>query len=74
MICRLRYEGVRAELGYKGSLKSQMRKADKSGAKYTIIIGDEEIARKKAILRNMETKVQQEIALDDIIDIIKGLC
>jgi histidyl-tRNA synthetase len=49
-----------------GSLKSQMRKADRLGATHVAILGEDELARGKAILRWMETKVQEEIPLERV--------
>ncbi|MDA8174816.1 MAG: histidine--tRNA ligase [Nitrospiraceae bacterium] len=40
----LRENGCRVELGFGGSLKSQLRKADKHGARFAFIIGEEELA------------------------------
>ncbi len=46
------------------SLKNQMKQAGKSNARFTFILGEDELADNAAILRNMKTKEQQEIALD----------
>lgn len=60
----LRLSGVSVDTDYTGaSLKSQMKKADKSGADHTLIIGDQEIKNGKAILRDMQTKEQLELSL-----------
>ncbi len=40
-----------------------MKKADKSGAAYTLIIGEQEMKDGTALLRNMQTKEQVPIAL-----------
>lgn len=48
------------------SLKSKMKKADKSGAGYTLIIGEQEMEKGKAVLRNMQTKEQKELPLTHI--------
>jgi histidyl-tRNA synthetase len=65
--------GIWAEMDYDGkSLKSQMRKADKLKVKYVIIIGEEEIKRKRVVLRNMEIKDQEEIPLDGIFEVVKN--
>ena len=45
------------------SLKSHLRQADRMAATYTLIIGDDEVAKGFGILRDMETKVQQDIDL-----------
>lgn len=45
------------------SLKSQMKQANKAGAKFVLIIGDAELAAGKGVLRNMATEQQQEVVL-----------
>ena len=44
-------------------LRAQMKYADKLGAKYTIVIGDNEVADGIAKLKNMKTGEENEIAL-----------
>ena len=44
-------------------LRAQMKYADKLGAKYTIVIGDNEVAEGIAKLKNMKTGEETEIAL-----------
>jgi Histidyl-tRNA synthetase len=51
-----------------GSLKSQMRIANKLGVKYALIIGEEELSKNMIILRNMKTKEQKEVKIDDLIN------
>jgi histidyl-tRNA synthetase len=53
------------------SLKAQMRQADKIGAKFVFIIGDDEILKGEAMLRNMATKEQQVVKFDDVVITIK---
>jgi len=72
LIHHLKSSGVPVETDYTGaSLKSQMKKADKSGAGYTLIIGEQEMKNGIAVLRNMQTKEQAEIALKDIEEELK---
>ncbi len=62
---RLRRSGSYAECDIVGrSLKAQMKYANKIGAEYTLIIGDNEIDIGKAQLRNMQTGEQTEVSLD----------
>ncbi len=59
-----REKGVCAEIDYLGkSLKAQMKLADKLKAKEVLIIGEEELKKGKAILKNMQTGEQKEIDL-----------
>ena len=48
------------------SIKAQMREADKLGAKFVLIIGDDEISKGGAVLRNMATKEQSAVKFDDV--------
>ena len=58
----LRGQGISAEMDFEGkSLKAQMRAADRLGAKYVAIIGDDELKNHTITLRNMGTKEQSMI-------------
>jgi histidyl-tRNA synthetase len=73
LVYALKSRGVRVDTDYAGgSLKSQMKKADKSGAYYTLIIGEQEIRSQSGILRNMQTKEQIPVSLSNIIDELKS--
>ena len=73
VIHALRSEGVRVETDYAGaSLKSQMKKADKFGAAYTLIVGEQELAAGTAVLRNMQTKEQVAVALKGSIEDLRS--
>ena len=57
--------GIRADMDHQGrSLKAQFKYADKLGAKYVAILGDDEVARGVVKLRNMETRDEWEIEQD----------
>jgi histidyl-tRNA synthetase len=72
LIQTLRSGGIRVETDYTGaSLKSQMKKADKSGARFTLILGEQELQAQKAVLRNMQTKEQVDVPLSGIIDALR---
>lgn len=67
IIQKLRRDCVRIEWDFASkSLKAQMRRADKLGAESVIILGDDELARGIAIVRDMRTKVQHEVRLADL--------
>ena len=67
LVHRLRRKGLMIEMeGESRSLKSQMRRADKLRAASVLIVGDDELAREKVLLRDMGNKRQEEINLKDI--------
>ena len=56
--------GMRVEMDYEGkSLKSQMRRADKLGARYSVVIGENEVATGKASFKRMKDGEQIEVPL-----------
>ena len=64
----LRRQGVYAECDVVGrSLKAQMKYANKTGAKYVLMLGDSELESGVAMLRNMEDSTQSEIAIADVV-------
>jgi len=71
LINNLRQNGIRAERDYEGSsLKSQLRKANKFGVKYTIIIGDNELDKGRVILKDMSSAQQDEIDIGKIVEVL----
>ncbi len=55
------------------SLKAQMKYADKTGAGFSMVLGDSELEAGKATLKNMATGEAVEVALDNIEDIANKL-
>ena len=61
----LRRAGVRVGIDYSNrGLKAQMKIAGRLGARYTLILGEEEWAKREAILRDMATQEQRGFALE----------
>ena len=62
----LRVEGFCAETDLAGrGLKAQMRLPGKTGARFTLVLGDDEIASGKAKLKNMSTSQETEVTLPE---------
>jgi len=43
-----------------GSFKSQMKKADKSGARFAILLGENEIAQQQATVKDLTGELEQQ--------------
>jgi histidyl-tRNA synthetase len=72
-ICKLGLVGIRVEMDFSDkSLKSQMKRADRLGASYVLILGENELEAGAAVLRNMSTKEQTSVPLDNVLDDIKS--
>ncbi len=65
----LRKNGISVETEYANkSLKSQMKRADKLGAHFTLILGEEELRKGVIKVRNMKESSEEDIEIDKIID------
>jgi histidyl-tRNA synthetase len=70
----LRNQGLSCEMDFLSrSLKAQMREADRLQAKYVLILGEDELKKKKITLREMATKEQREVALDEVSGTLTNL-
>ncbi len=70
-VTQLREKGIYAECDVVSrSLKAQMKYADKIGAKYVLVVGDNELDEGKATLKNMTDRDDsKEIALDSVANL-----
>jgi histidyl-tRNA synthetase len=65
----LRASGVSVLMDYEGrGLKSQMKRADKLGARYVAIMGEDELARKQWTVRDMKASTQESLSLDRVAE------
>ena len=64
----LRRSGFTIDLGYSGNLRRRLQRADKLKARVAVILGDNEIARNVAALRDLDTGEQSEVPLAALED------
>ncbi|MBQ1330886.1 MAG: histidine--tRNA ligase [Desulfovibrio sp.] len=61
----LRHAGLSGETGYGSSgMKSAMRQAGKSGARFAVIVGTDELSRGACAVKNMDQGTQEEVPAD----------
>jgi histidyl-tRNA synthetase len=64
---RLRAAGAGADLDLAGrSMKGQMKDAARSGARWAVILGPEELAANAAMLKDLSTGEQEQVPLDEV--------
>ena len=69
----LRQQGLSAAMDFAGrSMKAQMKQANKLGAKYSVIIGEDEIAEGVVMLRSMEDSSQAKVPMNQVAEKIKA--
>lgn len=69
---KLRRLGFSAERDYLDrKMKAQMKSADRLQARYTAILGDDELERGEIAVKSMETREQVTVPLDDLASVLK---
>ena len=66
----LRREGVVADMAYRGNMKKRLSRANDAGAAFALILGDDEIERGEAQLKDLATGEQRAVSLDLIVEAI----
>jgi len=67
----LRRKGFRATIDFeKRSLKGQMRQAHNERYRFCVILGDEELRKREAILRDMEKAQQERVPFSGLVDLL----
>jgi histidyl-tRNA synthetase len=62
----LRHAGIRAEMAYRGNLRRRMERANRIGARAAVILGDDDIARGVAQVKDLTSGEQEAVALAEI--------
>jgi histidyl-tRNA synthetase len=62
----LRDAGLVVELGYSGNLQRRLRRANRVNARAAVLVGDDEIARGSATVRDLDSGTQTEVAFDQL--------
>ena len=70
----LRSGGLRVEVAHGDrKLRGELERANKLGAGHAVIVGDTELDRGEAVLREMKSGAQRTVALDSLAETLKGL-
>ena len=64
IVAGLRREGIATEMAYRGNMKKRLSRANASGASYALIIGDDELDRGEAQLKDLGSGEQRSVSLD----------
>jgi histidyl-tRNA synthetase len=70
IVAGLRREGVAADMAYRGNMKKRLSRANDAGAAYALIIGDDELERAEAQLKDLSSGEQRAVSLDLIAQAI----
>jgi histidyl-tRNA synthetase len=75
LLTQARDLGLGADMDFLNkSLKAQMKAADKMKAEFVYIIGEEELKKRSAVLKNMKTAEQKEVEFAELFSQFEGEC
>ncbi|MET9244373.1 histidine--tRNA ligase [Nonomuraea sp. NPDC003709] len=73
LVSELRAAGVAADMSFGGKgLKGAMKGADRSGARFALILGERDLAAKAVQVKDLTTAEQTEVPLAEVVDFLKG--
>ncbi|MFH0410658.1 histidine--tRNA ligase [Corynebacterium sp. L4756] len=68
----LRSEGISSDMSYGDrGLKGAMKGADRAGARYALVLGDQELENGTVALKDLQAHEQEDIANSDIVSVLK---
>lgn len=71
LVTKLRRENISVNMDFaQRSIKAQMKQASKSGARFALIIGDDEVSASTVTVKNLETSAQNNIPIDDVANFL----
>ncbi|MGK6321115.1 histidine--tRNA ligase [Sphingomonas sp. DT-204] len=71
VLAALRRAGVSADMAFRGNMKRRLAKADAQGARFAVILGDDEIAKGVAAVKTLGSGEQKEVALDRLAEALR---
>ena len=71
ILAGLRRSGLVCDMAYKGNMKKRMARANAAGARFAVIIGDDELAKGVASVKNLGTGHQSEVAIGAVAETVR---
>jgi len=68
----LRRAGIAVEQDYRGNMKRRMQRANRVNARAAVILGDDELAKGMAQVKDLDSGEQREVALDKLSEALKS--
>ncbi|WP_299309815.1 histidine--tRNA ligase [uncultured Croceicoccus sp.] len=72
IVADLRRAGLTVDMAFKGNMKKRMSRANDSGARHAVILGEEELAAGEATVKTLSTGDQARVPLTGLLPVLKG--
>jgi histidyl-tRNA synthetase len=71
LLADFRRQGIAADMAYRGNMKKRLSRADAAGARFALIVGDDELDRGEAQLKDLGSGEQASVAFEGIAEAIR---
>ncbi len=71
LLAEVRGSGIAADMAFRGNMKKRMARADASGARYAIIIGEDEVKAEAAQVKNLANGEQRPVAFNGLAEALR---
>ncbi len=68
----LRHLGIATDIAYSGNVGKRLKRANKINAQYAVMIGDDELTSGQAVIKNLDSGEQKNVAISEIISYFKA--
>jgi histidyl-tRNA synthetase len=72
LLADLRDIGIASDMAYKGNMKKRMQKASDAGARFAVILGDDEMARGEVSLKDLGSGEQSAVPIAMLPEVLKA--
>ena len=70
LLASLRRAGLAAYMGLRGNMKKRLQRADAAGARYAIILGEDEVASSHAQLKDLQSGEQRAVPFESLVEVL----
>ena len=71
LLAELRRAGIACDMAFRGNMKKRMQRANASGAVFAIVLGDDELARGEAAVKDLVSGEQRNVPLDRLAEALR---
>jgi histidyl-tRNA synthetase len=72
ILAELRAAGLAADMAYRGNMKKRLGRANEAGARYALVLGDDELARGEAQVKALATGDQRAVPLEGLVEAVRA--
>jgi histidyl-tRNA synthetase len=72
LLADMRRSGIAAEMAFRGNMKKRLSRANSSGARFAIILGDNELDQGAVQLKDLRNSEQSLVALSDLVEAVRA--